>query len=180
MNTWRKHLYLFPLPKPPFPSSLFQTSFNQRTSVCFLRPLCSSFWHHLPYIHSAVGQTGKAYCPVLPPSVLLSMEWARGNHIAWNEGHSPFETVSSRQHPAATQKGGSAKQPAISMGRLQPEWSLPRPSAPRSQATHLREEKRKRKASGKTMTSVQVRGRTQSRVKPWDPSYMENDAHTTQ
>lgn len=135
--------YLFLLPKVPFPLPSFQTRFDQRTSACFLRPLCWSSLHHLPYNHSSSGHTEKVYFPILPPAVPLSMEWATGNHIAWNEGHTPFETVRSCQDPAATQKGGSTKQPAISMGRLQSEGSLPRPSTPRSQTTHLREEKRK-------------------------------------
>lgn len=181
-----KHLrnappFLFPLRKVPFRPPSFQTCFDQRTSVCFLRPLCWSSLHHLPYNHSSAGHTEKAYCPVLPPTVPLGMEWATGYHIAWNEGHTPFETVRSCQDPAATQKGGSTKQPAISVGRLQSEGSLPRPSTPRSQATHSREGRRKEsirwnndfRAGGGKDSAL-------SKVKPLGPSYMENNVHTTQ
>lgn len=100
-----------------------------------------------------------------------------GSHAVWDKGHIPFEAVCSCQDPAATQKGSSTKQPAVSMGRPQPEGSLPRPGTPGSQRMFKRGEK-ERRASGKTM---QVGGGVfpELRVEPFGPSHMENDVHAT-
>lgn len=82
-----------------------------------------------------------ARSPALTPQVASSVKsrgdwkiWQRAKRVVWQGGHLPLEAVCRRENPAATQERGPTKQPAISMGRLQPERRLPRPATPTKEA----------------------------------------------
>lgn len=168
--------------------------------ICFFSPKFPSLFPHSRLVltreHQLVSWGLFAGLPCITSLIIIALQGTQRKYIsqfyhpqchwAWSELQ---ETILLGMRGTHLLKQCAAVRTQQLLRRVAPQSSRPSPwddfnrreacqgQAPLEAKPHIWERRRGKKASGKTMTSVQVKGRTQSRVKPLDPSYMENGVH---